>query len=207
MRAIFLFCLVALSYAFAQPGPDDAVTRLAEGNRRFIAEESHYPNRAAERRLETMEKQEPFAAIVACSDSRVAPEIIFDQGLGHLFIVRIAGNVIGATEQNSIDYSVLVLHTPLVLVVGHQNCGAVKAVLAGETEGVETIAKLIQPAVNESKKQPGDPLENAIKNNARMAAKQLRNNKTLSKLVKKNKLLIKAAYYNFQTGEVEMLPD
>ncbi len=206
MHAFLLFCCLAFNLIFAAT-PEEAATKLKEGNRRFVAEASHYPNRCAERRLETSEKQEPFAAIVACSDSRVAPEIVFDQGLGHLFIVRIAGNVIGATEQNSIDYAVLQLHAPLIVVVGHQNCGAVKAVLDGTTEGIEAVAKLIQPAVNEAKKQPGDPLTNAIKNNARMAAAQLRKDKVLAKLIKKKKLLVKAAYYNFLTGEVEMLSD
>lgn len=206
MRIILCF-LFFCNVCFAEVLPEHAETRLKEGNLRFIAETSHHPNRCSERRLETADTQEPFATIVGCSDSRVAPEIIFDQGIGDLFIVRVAGNVVGPVEQDSIEYSVLILKSPLILVVGHQNCGAVNAVLSGQTKDIEAVAKLVQPAVDEAQKQKGDKLLNAIQNNARNVAKQLRKQKLFKKMIKEKKLGVKAAYYSFETGKVEILSD
>jgi carbonic anhydrase len=203
-----LFFLLPLftSVCCAQVLPEKALKNLIDGNGRFIAGTSKCPDRTEERRLETAILQEPFAVIVGCSDSRVAPEIIFDQGIGDLFIVRVAGNVVGPLEQDSIDYSVIYLHSSVIIVLGHENCGAVKAVLSGTTKDIESVATLLQPAITASKQQEGNKLENAVKANARLMAKQISNNPVLRSYINQKKLLVKAGYYNFHTGQVEILP-
>src|SRR5438552_18099724 len=105
----------------------EAISRLKEGNGRYTSGTTQHPGQTAERRTELANTQHPFATIVSCSDSRVPPEIVFDQGLGDLFIVRVAGNVINDEGLGSIEYSVDHLGTRLILVLGHQSCGAVKA--------------------------------------------------------------------------------
>src|SRR5688572_16994 len=116
--------------------PDEATKRLVYGNRRFVNGETQHPNQSAEHRLALAKGQAPFAVVVACSDSRVCPEIVFDQGLGDLFVIRVAGNTIGNVELGSIEYAVEHLHAKLVIVVGHEKCGAVgAAVKGGETHG------------------------------------------------------------------------
>lgn len=185
--------------------PQAAVQALVEGNKRFISNQSLHPDRTSERRLETAEKQEPFATILGCSDSRVAPEIIFDQGIGDLFIVRVAGNVVGPVELDSIEFSALYLHSSAILVLGHENCGAVKAVLEGATKDIEAVASLIEPAIRQSKKESGNQLENAIKDNVKMIVNQLKKSPVLHDLIEKKKLEIIGGYYHFQTGQVEFL--
>jgi carbonic anhydrase len=187
--------------------PDTALQTLMEGNQRFSKDKSLHLDRTSERRQELISNQTPFAAIVGCSDSRVAPEIIFDQGIGDLFIVRVAGNVVGPLEQDSIDYSVLYLKSSIIMVLGHEDCGAVKAVIGGNTKDIEAVAELIQPAVDATKMQKDNRVENTIKTNAKMTAEQLRNSPALSGMIAKKKLSIVAAYYNFHTGKVELLEE
>jgi carbonic anhydrase len=207
--ALAFLCLQSLSFAVdnAKINSDKAFQMLVDGNRRFVDEDSEHPNRVEERRLETAELQEPFATIVACSDSRVAPEIIFDQGIGDLFIVRTAGNVVGPVELDSIEYSVIYLHARAILVVGHENCGAIKAVLAGETAKIENVAELIEPAVRKSKGQPGNKVVNATKENVRLVVSHLKKSPELSQLIQDKKLSVQGGYYDFHTGKVEILKD
>ncbi len=110
----------------------DPLKKLLEGNERYVRFESEHPNRSRERLLETAKEQKPFAVIVGCSDSRVAAEILFDQGIGDLFIVRVAGNVVGDIELASIRFAVEQLGVSLIFVLGHENCGAVQAVFTGQ---------------------------------------------------------------------------
>jgi carbonic anhydrase len=196
---IFLSCIAALPL-LAQSAGEEGMQRLVEGNQRFINDTSEHPNRTTERRQETAELQEPFAVILGCADSRVSPEIIFDQGIGDLFIVRVAGNVAGPIEIASIEYAVFYLHARTILVLGHENCGAVHAVLDGKTRDIEPVASLIKPAVKKNR-----PLEECIKTNASLVAQQLKKNSALKKFIEKEGLLIQAGYYNFHTGQVELL--
>lgn len=200
-KSIFLIAL--LTSAYAQMPTDKAFQKLVDGNQRFVQDRSTHPNRTAERREETAASQEPFAVIVGCSDSRVAPEILFDQGIGDLFIVRVAGNVVGPIELASIEYSAIYLHSAVVVVLGHENCGAVKAVLAGQTKDIEPVAALIQPAADKTAKMTGDRLESTVKENVALVVKQLQANPALQKLIAEKKLLIKGGYYNFHSGQVE----
>lgn len=198
---------ICLSIAFALAGvvgsaqtPSESLERLLEGNQRYVRDELIHPNHSSDRREAIAAGQQPFATILGCSDSRVAPEIIFDQGLGDLFIVRDAGNVAGPIELNSIDYSVKYLGSSLVLVLGHEGCGAVKAVMEGTTADIQEVAKIIRPAVkgiNESEK--------AIKANVRAVVAELKRHKIISQWIKEGKIECIGAYYHLESGEVEIL--
>ncbi len=203
--AAVLFALVQISLFSLTP--DQALQSLMEGNQRFSKDKSLHLDRTSERRQELISKQAPFAIIVGCSDSRVAPEIVFDQGIGDLFIVRVAGNVVGPLEQDSVEYSALYLNSSIIMVMGHENCGAINAVLAGTTKDIESVAELIQPAADATKTQKTNRLENTIKTNAHMMAEQLRNSPVIKGLIAKKKLSVVAAYYNFHTGKVELLEE
>ena len=194
--------LVLLSApVLAEMSCDEALQNLKDGNIRFATDSSIHPNRVSERREELTQTQQPFAAIVGCSDSRVSPEIIFDQGIGDLFIIRVAGNVVGPLEMDSIDYAAIYLHSRLIVVLGHENCGAVDAVLKGTTKDIEAVAKLIAPAV----KKAGGGLEETIKANVQQVVSQIQTSKTLKPLFDQNKLSVVGGYYNFHTGKVEFL--
>lgn len=186
--------------------PKEAMNTLMKGNERFMQDKLEHPNRTSERREAIASKQKPFAAIVGCADSRVSPEIIFDQGVGDLFVVRVAGNVIGPLEIDSVDYSVLHLGAIVVLVLGHENCGAVDAVISGQTQDIESVAKLIEPAVNQAKADgKEDLLVRAIKANALNMKKFLVDSPVIARLIKEKGIEVHAAYYNVQTGAVELL--
>ena len=154
--------------------------------------------------------QNPHAVILGCADSRVPPEIIFDQGLGDLFTVRVAGNVAGVNELASIEYAVEHLHTPLLVVMGHQKCGAVSAAVeGGEASGhLPELIKAIQPAVEKAKGMPGDVIENAVRSNVEMVVQQLSTSQpVLAPLVNEDKLRIVGAVYSLDTGKVTWLPE
>ena len=216
LLSYFLFLLL-IGFSFPscakkkQPiKPKQALERLMKGNQRYVNNKSEHPNRSEERRKELTSKQSPYAVIVGCSDSRVSPEIIFDEGLGDLFVIRVAGNVIGPIELESIKYAAFQLNSAIILVLGHENCGAVQAVVQDKTTGIQAVAELIEPAVIEaqeattkSKKQP--LLEQAIKNNALNMQKLLTHSPDIEQLIQKKKIQVHAAYYNLKTGLVELL--
>lgn len=179
---------------------DEALKRLVEGNARYVEDKLTCPDRMQERREAIASQQNPFAVIIGCSDSRVAPEIIFDQGVGDLFVVRIAGNVIGNTELESTAYAVHELGSTLILVLGHANCGAVKAVLSGEADGIPTIAEAIKRGAGHAKN-----LSEEIKNNALASAKILRESSPLRDAIAAKKVRVLAGYYDLTTGKVELL--
>ncbi|MGO9606765.1 MAG: carbonic anhydrase [Candidatus Binataceae bacterium] len=185
--------------------PADALKQLLEGNQRFVDGKSEHPNQDAARRDQLVGGQHPFAAILSCSDSRTTPEIIFDQGLGDLFIVRDAGNVPNAIVLESLHYAVAHLGSRVILVLGHSNCGAVKATLAGQTGDVPEIAKLIRPAVEKSKGQPGDPLDNAIKENVRLTVAKLSAWKPLADSIKSGDIQVVGGIYDLQSGRVTLI--
>ena len=188
-----------------QPSPAKAIQLLVEGNQRFADNLSTHPDQTAERRRKTSDMQEPFAIILGCSDSRVSPKIIFDQGIGDLFVVRVAGNVVSPIVLDSIEYSAINLHSAVILVLGHQNCGAVSAVLQGNTKNIEAVASLISVSIKNSENQVGDRLENAIKDNVKQMVKQLQTTPALSQLVEQGKLSITGGYYDFCSGKIELV--
>ncbi len=188
--------------------PTEALTQLMAGNERYVAAQTDHPHQDAARRAELSGGQNPFAIILGCSDSRVPPEVIFDQGLGDLFIIRVAGNVVDNVVLGSIEYAAEHLRTPLIMVLGHSKCGAVSATVAGgKLEGhLPSLAQPIQPAVDRAKAQEGDLINNSIRENALMVADQLRSSEpVLAKLVKSGKLKVIAARYDLDEGKVDLL--
>jgi len=149
--------------------------------------------------------------VLSCSDSRVAPEIIFDQGLGDIFIVRVAGNVLEPTTMGSVEYGVEHLHTPLLVILGHESCGAVKATLEakGKPEGnIGAILKKIMPAVNTAKKAKKDPeatLNIAVQENVKNTYRDVMKSRIVSELVHEGKLKVVAAEYYLGTGKFELI--
>lgn len=204
MRYLLLFIL-ANTLCFAETQAERSLKRLLEGNERFRNEKSNYPDRSLEKRLSLSEEQKPYAIILGCSDSRASPEIIFDQGIGDLFIVRVAGNVVGPVEVESVEYSVYHLGSHLLVVMGHENCGAVKAVYEKNTHDIEDIAKLIEPALKPHRKDKDYSFESAVRDNVLYQLKKIKADKDIKKLMKQGKLLVKGAIYHFETGAVELL--
>jgi carbonic anhydrase len=186
-----------------------AQQKLMDGNKRYVEARLSHPNQTVERRTEIAKKQRPFAAILSCADSRVPPEIVFDQGLGDLFVVRVAGNILDDTALASLEYAVDHLGVRYIMVLGHERCGAVEATLAGgEAPGhIGGLVKAIQPAVDKASKEPGDPVENAVRANVALVVQQLKSSTPiLEKLVKKGDLTVVGARYDLDDGEVEILP-
>jgi len=189
---------------------DSVLAELKSGNEHHVAHRYQHPHETQDRVRELVAGQHPHAEILSCSDSRVPPEIIFDQGLGDLFTVRVAGNVATDTEIGSLEYGAEHLHIPLLVVLGHQNCGAVTAaVRGGPPEGhIAALVNLIKPAVEKSRGMTGDPLANAVRINVEMVVKQLRTSTPiLSELVAHGKLKIVGGVYSLETGSVMWLPD
>jgi carbonic anhydrase len=207
----------AVRAADAAPKADDILKKLMDGNARFVAgkDTAATAQRSPERREQLAEGQNPFAVIVSCADSRVAPELLFDQGLGDLFIVRVAGNVVsgaGAVVKGSIEYAVAVLGSPFIMVLGHSKCGAVKAALkyidGGEAApgAIGELVKVIKPAAASVKDKPGDRLENATNANVLEGVRTLKSlDPILAPAVKDGKLKIVGATYDLKTGKVVLL--
>lgn len=193
----------------------DALADLLAGNERFIAGLPESPRRQPEDFSPLAAGQFPLAAIIACSDSRVAPEILFDQGVGDLFVIRVAGNVIGGSGpvvKGSIEYAVAELNVPLILVLGHSNCGAVKAAMKhiddhDELPGsIENLVNLIKPAVEQVRGKPGDELANAIRANVELGVERLKGlEPILAGPVRAGKLQVVGASYDLATGRVKMV--
>jgi carbonic anhydrase len=190
--------------------PDQALDKLMQGNRRYLFARMSHPVSNEERRREVAKAQHPFAVILGCADSRVSPEIVFDEGLGDLFVVRVAGNIVDDAILGSIEYAVEHLGTSVVLVLGHERCGAVQAAVAGgEAPGhVGVLVQCIRPAVDSTRGLPGDPVDNAVRANVTIMVQQLRRSTPiLSAAVAAGKLRIVGGRYDLDTGVVEILPD
>ena len=192
--------------------PDQALALLIEGNQSFLRGErpaSELSN--AQRRLELANGQAPFAAYVTCSDSRVPPELLFGRGLGELFIIRNAGNTVDTVALGSIEYAVAQLNTPLVVVMGHESCGAVGAAVKVVTENATfpgAIGRMIEPiipAVLRVREQQGDLLENSVRSNVRAVVQQLRSqtDPLMQEPLQAGRLKIVGAYYDLDTGAVD----
>ncbi|MEG4588388.1 carbonic anhydrase [Microcoleus sp. MOSTC5] len=189
--------------------PDAALKQLMDGNQRFVDKKRQSPHQDLPRLLEVAIAQKPFAAILGCADSRFPSEIIFDQGLGDLFVCRVAGNVTTSEEIGSLEFGTLVLGAKVLVVVGHKRCGAVEATIKGaQVPGqIGSLIEAIKPAVEISKNQTGDRLENASKANVVLQANRLKASPVISKLIADNKLKVVGAYYDLDTGRVTVLSD
>jgi carbonic anhydrase len=187
---------------------DAGIDKLIEGNKRFVAGNTSHPRQDHGRRNELSAGQNPHSCILSCADSRVPPEIIFDQGLGDLFVLRVAGNIVNDMILGSLEYAVEHLGSALIVVLGHQRCGAVgAAVSGGKLPGnIQCLADAIHPAVEQSKNDAGDHLDNAVKQNITLSAQNLLAGSTiLDEFVKSNKLQIAKAYYELDSGQVHWL--
>ena len=188
---------------------DSALAELKAGNAHHVAHRYTHPHETADRQRELASGQHPHAQVLSCADSRVPPEVVFDQGLGDLFVVRVAGNVASDSELGSLEYGALHLHVPLLVVLGHQHCGAVTAAVeGGEAEGhIPALVTLIRPAVEATKGMSGDPVDNAVKANVEMTVKKLRASPVFAALIGEGKLKIVGAVYSLDTGKVTWLAD
>ena len=180
----------------------------ASHNQRFVDAKMQHPGQDSDRRIQLTAFQQPFAAILTCSDSRVPPEVVFDQGLGDLFVVRVAGNIVDPALLGSVEYGVDHLGTPLVVVMGHQSCGAVSATLESlqhHTQPHGDIAALVNaitPAVAVAKQRPGDLLENTIRANAEQSRAAIVESEIVKKPLNSGALKVLTAYYNLDNGVV-----
>lgn len=189
---------------------EEARSRLQEGNTRFVENRASHPRRSPERRAELSHGQHPFAAILTCSDSRVVPEILFDQGIGDLFVVRVAGNIVDDAVLGTIEYVAAHLKVPLVVVLGHTRCGAVAAAVDGAPASghLRVLIDVIRPAVDASRSHPGDPVDNAARENVIRQVERLRRaGPTLAELHDARRLHIVGAMYDIRTGVVDWLPE
>ena len=186
-----------------------AVKKLKEGNKRFTTFKSEHPDESKARRKEMLEGQHPFVVILSCSDSRVPPEIIFDQGIGDIFEIRNAGNVLDEHVIGSIEYAVMHCGVKLIVIMGHQDCGAIAATLSGvyETKYIKSLEDSIQPAVEQCKKQGLEVnSDNVVKAHVTQDIEELMTQDTeLVKYMKKHNVKIIPAYYHLDTGVVNFL--
>jgi carbonic anhydrase len=199
----------------ADRSPDAVLARLIEGNKRFIKGDLAHPGRRPEDFAPLAEGQAPLAIIIGCADSRVAPELVFDQGVGDLFVVRVAGNIVtgaGPTMKGSIEFAVAVLGARLIVVLGHEKCGAVKAAVdhidANDTlpGSIRDLVELIRPAAVAVRGKPGDKLENAIRANVGQGVERLKGlDPILSDFTRKGELKVVGAVYELRTGLVKFL--
>ncbi len=180
--------------------PKQALDRLMKGNALFVQDTTICPNKHQDRRTITASKQRPFAIVLGCSDSRVPPELAFDQGIGDIFVVRIAGNVVGPTELDSVDYSAIHNDSSIIVVLGHENCGAVSAVLANNTKDIESIAAFMKPAIDQNQN-----LVAATEANIRNSVARIKASPPIAKLIREGKIDVVGAYYNLESGEVQLL--
>lgn len=187
---------------------DEALSKLIEGNGRFVSFKLQNPNRGPETRAEVAKGQNPFAIVVGCSDSRVPPEIIFDQGIGDIFVVRTAGNTVDNLALGSIEYAVEHLHVMLIVVLGHKRCGAIEATVKGiDAPGhVKEVVDAIRPVIATAKDKPGDLVDNAVRTNIESTVAKLNNSRPiLANKVRAGKLKVVGAYYDLDDGKVTLL--
>lgn len=202
--------------AHAETNADQALNLLREGNRRYLEGlKTGMGNRGQDRRTQVSQTQRPHAIILSCADSRVAPEVFFDSGIGELFVVRIAGNIVSGSNYGvigSCEFAAAVLESPLLVVVGHENCGAVKAAIdtidrkSTLPGAIEDIVEAIRPAAQTSQGQAGDALHNAIVENVKNGMKRLPSmSSLLSERIAGGKLKVTGAVYDLESGRVEFL--
>lgn len=195
----------------------EALALLREGNRRFMAEVGGEVSLTSQtRRMSLTDGQEPFAIILGCSDSRVPAELVFDQGLGDLFVIRVAGNIVAPSQVGSVEFAAERFHTRLVVVLGHSSCGAVEATIeelgrptTDQSKHLRSIVDRIRPAVEplmatELRRHPETLLHEAVRANIRASVSHLRHGSdVLEQLIESDGLLIAGAEYSLETGAVD----
>ncbi|MCC8978955.1 carbonic anhydrase [Bradyrhizobium acaciae] len=227
-RSLLLFAVSALVVPFAgnivaakqatappkqdnQLSPDTALKRLIEGNDRYVQSVSRGRDLERERRL-LVNGQNPYAAVLSCADSRVAPELVFDSGLGDLFVCRLAGNFVNDDTLGSLEYAVAALNTPLIMVLGHDHCGAIDATINSLDEGkpapghIRSLVSALAPAVRGARHQPGDSSADVIRQNVIDNVNKLKSaSPILNPAVEQKTLKIVGGLYRLETGRVDVL--
>jgi carbonic anhydrase len=193
---------------------EEALARLVAGNERFVRGRARFPTVQKEVLAELAKKQQPYATIIGCSDSRVPPELVFDAGFGELFIVRIAGNVVSPEVMGTLQYAAVHLHTPLFVVLGHEGCGAIQAALAVKHQATRAHARIalllenILPGLRNihAKLPPEAQLEAAVEANVRWSMHQLLETPEGKARMAEGVVKLIGAVYNLKTGRVRFLP-
>ena len=186
--------------------PEEAIAKLKAGNERFINETSIYPRTNMERVKETAPHQAPFAAVVGCSDSRVPIELLFDQGIGDIFVIRTAGNNVNSDMvMGSVDYAIEHLNVKLLLVLGHGSCGGVTGAISKDEEhgNIEKLLDIIRKDITDYIGKP-ESLDEAIRHHAHHQVERILAYPHVAEKVKKGELLVKCAYYDVNTGKVSI---
>ncbi len=211
LTLISLLSLTTFVFGADHPAPsvdaDAALAKLKEGNARFSSSKVSQGKPTAAKRAETAQAQHPFAIVLGCADSRTAPEIVFDQNIGDLFVVRTAGNLVDEHALGSIEYAVDHLGARLIVVLGHTRCGAVTAALASDTAPghVQSLVRDIQPAVKAAKGKDGNVTDLTAAENARLMAAKIRNEASLGEFAKEVRII--SGVYDLDTGKVEWAKD
>ena len=208
---VTLTVLILAATVSAQPAATDPLTRLMAGNARFVAGKSVHANQDRARLTEVAKGQKPFAMILSCADSRVPPEILFDQGLGDLFVVRVAGNIADSHALGSLEYGAQVLGARFLMVLGHEYCGAVDAAVKGGKVGgnIDSIIDVIAPAASRARADPArtDLLNKAIAENVREVLSAInKRSPALTAMAAKGELKIVGARYDLDGGDVTLVP-
>jgi carbonic anhydrase len=188
--------------------PNEAIKRLLDGNQRFLHQKRKYPDQSLEHLQLIAKAQNPFASILGCADSRVPAEIVFDQGLGDLFVVRVAGNVVSDTIIGSLEYSTAVLGSQLIVILGHRRCGAVAEAIKNELlpGRISLIIEGIKPSLARAKLTTDDTTQDAVIANIQYQAEKLQESSTiLAKFITEGKLQIVSACYDIETGKVTVI--
>ena len=187
--------------------PEEAIAKLVAGNERYVNEASIYPRANIDRVEETAPHQAPFAAVVGCSDSRVPVELVFDQGIGDIFVIRTAGNNVNSDMvMGSVDYAIEHLGVKVLLVLGHGSCGGVTGAISEGEEEHGNIGKLLETIRHDVTNYVGKPesLDAAIREHAQIQVERILSYPHVNEKVKKGELLVKCAYYDVQTGKVSI---
>ena len=204
---MFCFANSCFAHSHNNLSADEALEKLKQGNQRFIEFKQKHPDEDKKRRQEMLKGQHPFVVILSCSDSRVPPELIFDQGLGDIFEIRNAGNVLDEHVIGSIEYAVMHCGVKLIVIMGHQDCGAIAATLSGvsETKYIKSLEDSILPAVEDCKEKGLEiNSDNVVKAHVMQDIEELLSQDTeLVKYMKENNVEILPAYYHLDTGVVD----
>ena len=198
----------AIAASLEPLSPDDALKRLMDGNQRFVQQKSEHPDQSPARMKDVAQAQHPFATVLSCADSRVTPEILFDEGIGDLFDIRVAGNIVTPEVLGSLEYAIAILGTPVMMVLGHERCGAVTAAVQGERlpGHMDSFVKAINPVISKTKGEAGDPVNNAVIANVQYQIEKLKQSSTiLSGRSQDGKLKIVGGRYDLDTGEVTLI--
>jgi carbonic anhydrase len=187
--------------------PEAALDELIAGNRRFTSGRTSSHRRDLAMLQQMMEKQEPFAAVLSCADSRVPVEVVFDQTIGQLFVTRVAGNMVTAEIMASLEYAVAILGTHTILVMGHSRCGAVTAAIQATNHAQEVPGQIsaLFPHIEPAVKLAGPDLEPTVRANALFQAARLRESPLLAAMIEEGKLIVAAGYFDLRTGAVTLL--